>query len=175
MSDQFLGEIRNVAFTFAPKGWAICDGSLLSIAQNTALFSLLGTTYGGNGTTNFALPDFRGRIAIGQGTGPGLSPYALGQQGGQESYTLQTQELPSHNHNMPAASEQATTTNPSGAFFGMTGSPQKPADLYGSPGNVNAYTEMVQKTGGGQGHENRQPLLTTLFVIALVGIFPSRS
>ncbi len=173
MSDQFLGEIRNVAFTFAPKGWAVCDGSLLSISQNSALFSLLGTTYGGNGTTTFALPDLRGRIAIGSGAAPGLSSYDLGQQGGQESYTLQTQELPSHNHSMSAANSQASTTNPQ--YFAETGSPQKPATLYGSPNNTTAYTGMVDLTGGGQAHENRQPYLTTLFVIALTGIYPSRS
>lgn len=175
MSQPFISEIRNVAFSYAPVGWAVCDGSLLSIAQNTALFALIGTTYGGNGSTNFALPDFRGRVAVGQGDGPGLSPYILGQQGGEDSHTLQTGEIPAHNHNMPAASANGTTKSPKNAVFAHLGALPLPPELYATTQNAAAYTGMVDMTGSSQGHENRQPFLSTLFIIALTGIFPSRS
>lgn len=174
MSQPFVSEIRNVAFSYAPQGWAICDGSLLSIAQNTALFSLLGTTYGGNGTTNFALPDLRGRVAVGQGNGAGLSPYILGQQGGEEQHTLQMGEMPSHNHTMPASSATATMSSPKSDVFAHLGTLPLPPELYATTADSTAYTGMVDPAGSSQGHENRQPYLATFFIIALQGVYPSR-
>lgn len=168
MSDQFLGEIRMVGFDFAPTGWALCDGSLLSISQNTALFSLLGTIYGGNGTTTFALPDLRGRVAIHQGQGPGLSEFTPGQSGGAETGTLTVANLPAHGHPVAVGGDQ-TTSAPDGALLAQDGAYTKAA----STGS--AAQSFVGQTGGGQPFSVEQPFLVVSFIIALQGIFPPRS
>lgn len=169
MSEPFLGMIIIVPYNFAPRGWAFCSGQILPIAQNTALFSLLGTTFGGNGQTTFALPDMRSRVPIHAGQGPGLSNYDLGQASGTESVTLTVNELAAHNHMVQATNEGATTGKPAGKFLaGFTG--------YTSPsdGTLMAPT-MITNTGGSQPHANIQPYLTLNFCIALEGIFPSRN
>jgi microcystin-dependent protein len=170
MSDPYIGELRLFPYNFAPRGWAFCQGQLLSIAQNTALFSLLGTTYGGNGQTTFGLPDLRGRVPISSGQGPGLSPYALGQTGGVESVTLTTPQLPAHNHSVNASSS-ATSKNPSGAEPAFTGG----GSSYGTANDLTMSPSMIGNTGGSQPHPNIQPYLTLNWCISLVGIYPSRN
>jgi microcystin-dependent protein len=172
MSEPFVGEIRMFAGNFAPRGWALCDGQLLDISQNDALFSLLGTTYGGDGRTTFGLPDMRGRIPIHAGTGPGLSPRAWGAKAGQERVTLTTNQLPSHSHPLQVSDDLATTSSPQGTTFHRAS-----GDNYigepGSPANLNAGA--IGTTGGGQDHNNVQPFLCLNFIIALFGIYPSRN
>lgn len=170
MSEPFIGEIRMFAGNFAPNGWAFCNGQLLSIAQNTALFSLLGTTYGGNGITTFALPDLRGRVSIGFSQGPGLSPYAQGETGGVEAHALTVAEMASHNHVLAGTTAPANNTSPSGRALGETARP-----LYSSTAPaVDLAPESLSQVGGSQPHPNMKPYLTVSFIIALVGIFPSR-
>lgn len=174
MADPFIGEIRLFGFNFPPRGWATCDGQLLSIAQNTALFSLLGTQYGGNGTTNFALPDLRGRVPLHMGQGPGLSPYTIGQLAGEEKHQLLTSELPPHNHSLLASSGVGTVSAPNGAVLAAGA----PTDLprYTADGlDVTLAANSVGLVGSGTAHNNLQPYLTINFCIALVGIFPSRN
>jgi microcystin-dependent protein len=166
--DPFLGEIRLVPFNFAPKGWALCAGQLLPINQNQALFALLGTQYGGNGQTTFALPDLRGRVPLGAGQPPAGSSYALGAAGGQETVTLKTRELPQHAHAVRASSAAATTKKPVGAFPARGGA-------YADMRDVRMDAAMIGRTGGGEEHENRQPYLGLNFIIALQGIFPAQS
>jgi len=174
MADYYIGEIRVVAFNFAPVGWAQCDGQLLPISQNTALFSLLGTQYGGNGTSNFALPDFQGRIAVGQGQGPGLSPYVPGQEGGTESVTLTTAEMPVHTHSPQAYQYAGDSTTASGDTFAQPNINERFQNLYQNQGpNVSAGA--LSTVGGSQPHENRQPFEVNMVIIALTGIYPSRS
>jgi microcystin-dependent protein len=183
MSDFFLGEIQQFAFGFAPKGWAQCNGQLLSIQQNTALFALIGTVFGGNGVTTFALPDLRGRLPMGQGAGPGLSPRTLGEMFGEENHTLLVSETPRHNHNVNAipAPTLANNTQIPGptallAQTTFTGSAGATTNVYvadASPGqamNVAAVSQV-----GGLPHQNLMPLITLNFCIALNGIFPSRN
>ena len=177
MSEPFLGEIRMVGFYFNPRGWALCNGQLLSIAQNSALFSLLGTNYGGDGQNTFGLPDLRGRTPINYGQGPGLSPYDIGSAGGSESVTLTTNQMPIHNHFVNAVSGVSTTDNPNGVLAAIPG-------LSTDGTAVNAYSNAasnttmspsaIQNAGGGQSHPNIQPYLAVNFVIALEGIFPPR-
>lgn len=178
MADPYLGEIRMFGFTFAPQGWAFCNGQLLSITQNTALFSLLGTTYGGNGTTTFQLPDFRGRVPIHFGNGVGLSPYVEGQIGGVETVTLTLPQSASHTHLVYADGDVASNNSPSPsgnalATFATGG------DIYATAAGIKkAVTmnpEMIGAAGGGQPHPNIQPYLVVNFCIALNGIFPSRN
>lgn len=163
---------------FAPRGWAFCDGQLLPISQNTALFSILGTTFGGNGQTTFALPDLRGRVPLHPGQGPGLSPYQLGQSAGSESVTLQTGQMPAHTH--PAtvtvhASGRATAEDPSGAVPATTSQPAYgAAPSEGTNMNAGMATAQVAHAGGNQPHDNLQPYLAVSFIIALEGIYPSR-
>jgi microcystin-dependent protein len=171
MTDPFIGEIRGFGGNFAPRGWSLCQGQPLSIAQNSALFSILGTTYGGDGVTTFALPDLRGRVPIQQGTGPGLSNYALGQQTGTETVTLNTTQMPSHNHALLASGEDAGNKNPSGQVLATTTTPAYVA----TPIDVVMNPLAINNTGGNQPHNNLQPLLAINFIIALVGIFPSRN
>lgn len=168
MSSPFIGQIMMVGFNFAPRGWAFCDGQLLPIAQNQALFALLGTTYGGNGTTTFALPDLRGRVPIHKDQGPGLSNYSLGQMGGAERVTLTTNEMPTHSHSINASTNEATDTQPTGKYL-ATG------NAYTNTANTTMNSNAAALTGGNQSHENRQPFLVINFVIALQGIFPSRN
>ena len=168
MAEPFLSEIRIMSFSFAPKGWALCNGQFLPINQNQALFSLLGTTFGGNGQTTFALPDLRGRTPIHKGAG-----FTLGQQGGEQAHTLSVGELPTHTHvlmgtnNVPPPPPPANT--PAGNVYAKIG-----ANIYGPPTNLTAMgAGAVNNTGGSQAHLNMQPFLTLTFCIALQGIFPS--
>lgn len=166
MGTPFLSEIRICSFNFAPKGWALCNGQFLPINQNQALFSLLGTTYGGNGQTTFALPDLRGRVPLHFGT------HALGELGGQEVHTLIQSELPAHTHTLSAAAASATPTSvPTGNLLA-----QERAGLYKPPQQTTAlHPSAVTNVGGSQAHENRQPYLVLNFCIALQGIFPSQN
>lgn len=171
MSEPFVGEIRMVGFNFAPRGWATCDGQILSIAQNTALFSLLGTTYGGNGQTTFALPDLRGRVPIHQGQGLGLSLRTIGEVAGVENHTLNGNEMPMHNHLVSANNEGSTTGRPGGAVPSVSGS-----NIYaGSGDGTTMNPQMIGLAGGSQPHNNMQPFLVINFIIALEGIYPSRN
>jgi microcystin-dependent protein len=178
MSDAFIAEIRMVGFNFPPRNWAQCDGQILPIAQNTALFSLLGTTYGGNGTTNFNLPDFRGRIPISQGQGPGLSPYDLGQTGGAENHVLTTAEMPAHNHGgtLLANSAVGTAATPTGLVPATpAGVNVRFAKMYSSAATNATNNTAVSTAGSGQAHPNVMPYLSVLFVICQFGVFPPRS
>lgn len=171
MADPFVAEIRIFPFNFAPKGWAWCDGQLLPLSQNTALFSLLGTTYGGNGKSNFALPDLQGRAPMHPGQGPGLSLHDLGETGGSETVTLLESEIPSHSHQLKASIAVADSPNPTGAF---TAGPSSD-NLYAPPGNLVAMSpNALAPAGGDQPHNNLQPFLTFYFNIALQGVFPPR-
>ena len=171
MSEPFLGEIRIFPYNFAPQGWAFCQGQVLPISQNTALFSLLGTTYGGNGQTTFALPDLRGRVPLGQGQGPGLSNYVLGQSGGAESATLSTSQLPAHTHPVVANSGTGSTGRPGGAVPARTAS----ATYAAAPDGTAMNAGMIGAAGGNQPFDLRQPYLALNPCIALQGIFPSRN
>jgi len=173
VSEAFLGEVRAFGFDFAPRGWARCDGQILPIAPNTALFSLLGTTYGGDGRTTFALPDLRGRVLVHAGAGPGLSPAIVGQRGGAEQVALTASQGPRHSHTVQA-SESATTNRPSGAVPGAIASTT--VSGYASSGDgTTMNASMIATSGDGQAHENRQPYLVLNWCIALEGIYPSRS
>jgi microcystin-dependent protein len=170
--DPFVAEIRIFPFNFAPKGWAWCDGQLLPLSQNTALFSLLGTTYGGDGKSNFALPDLQGRAPMHPGQGPGLSLHDLGETGGSETVTLLESEIPAHSHGMKAGGGDATTrivadqypaTGIGVSIFGAT------------PAGVQLSPNALVPAGGDQPHNNLQPYLTFYFCIALQGVFPPRT
>ena len=171
MSEPFIGQIVGFGGNFAPRGWAFCQGQLLAIAQNTALFSILGTTYGGNGQTTFALPDLRGRVPVQQGTGPGLSPYVLGEQTGSETVTLISTQMPAHNHALLASTEDAGVKNPTGQVLATTTSPTYVA----TPIDTTMAPQAIGIAGGSQPHNNLQPLLAINFLIALEGFFPSRN
>ena len=172
MSEPFLAEIKIISWTYAPKGWAFCNGQLLPINQNQALFSLLGTTYGGNGQTNFALPDFRGRTPIHVGAG-----FTLGQAGGQEFHTVTASETPAHLHPLNAstqAADQATLVTPPNSTPNILA--KVAGAQYANPQSVTTLRpDTVTNFGGSQPHENRQPFLVLNFIIALQGIFPSRN
>lgn len=173
MAEPFLGEIKMVGFTFAPQGWAFCNGQILSIAQNTALFSLLGTTYGGDGQTTFALPDLRSRVPIHFGQGPGLSSYVEGQTGGAEIVVLISPQIPAHTHLVNAATTGGTQASPASGFPAVesTGTSLN----YSPASNTTMNASMIAPNSGGQPHENRQPFLAVNFIIALQGIYPSRN
>jgi microcystin-dependent protein len=174
MADPFVGEIRLLGFNFPPSGWAFCDGSLLAITQNEVLFALLGTQYGGNGVTTFALPDLRSRVPVGQGQGPGLSEYVIGELGGQEAVTLTQGQLPSHSH-------AAVGTNGGGDAV----APIEKVWSADAAGGIAPYSSAIPDvqlapsaigfTGSGFAHGNLPPLLAINFSIALFGIFPSRN
>jgi microcystin-dependent protein len=169
MPDPFLGEIRVFAFDFAPSGWAMCDGQLLPISQNTALFGILGTTYGGDGQNNFALPNLQGRFPIHVGQGPGQASYAPGQEGGTETVELQITEMPTHNHQVAASSEDADSSKPAGRFLANTGA----SAVYNtSTPDVVMTADMILPKGDGQPHENMPPYLALNFCIALQGTVP---
>ena len=171
MAEPFIGEIRMFGFNFAPVGWATCDGQLMSISQNTALFSLLGTQYGGDGRTTFGLPDLRGRAPKHQGQGLGLPPYTIGQSGGSETVTILTSQLPPHNHPAyPCSTDDPTTGNPKNSFPAAVGTA-----IYSNTSNANMGTGVTGLAGGGQPLPTLPPYLTVNFCIALNGIFPSRS
>ena len=168
MAEPFLSEIRMMSFGFPPKGWALCDGQLLPINQNQALFSLLGTTYGGDGRVNFALPDLRGRVPIHMGSG-----HTLGERGGEQGHTLSISELPQHVHVMNAVNATADASNPSNTRL-LSNSAQ--AAMYAPAGNLTAFDgQAISPTGGSQAHLNMQPFLVINFSIALQGIFPSQT
>ena len=173
MSEPFIGEIRLFGFVFAPRGYAFCSGQLLPIAQNTALFSILGTTYGGDGRTTFALPNLQGRLPMGTGFGPGLTPRTLGQRAGVDSVTLSIAQIPSHRHELnsgPAAG--LPLTSPSNNSLSV--STVSPYQTTINPQDLLANVS-VPSTGGAQAHTNLQPLLSINFCIALSGLFPPRS
>lgn len=170
--EPFLGEIRFVGFNFAPVGWALCNGQLINIRDNTALFALLGTQYGGDGRNTFALPDLQGRVAIGAGNGAGLTPRVNGQEGGQEAVTLTIPQMPKHTHNLKAVSGAADSTTPAANL---------PANSATTPvystktADTTMRSSIVATTGNNQPHENMQPFTTMTCIIALEGIFPSRN
>jgi microcystin-dependent protein len=175
MSNPFVAEIRIFPFNFAPKGWAFCDGQILPLSQNTALFSLLGTTYGGDGKSNFALPNMQGNAPMHPGQGPGLSLHDLGETGGSDTVTLLESEIPSHSHNMMASAINALNTAPG------------PAQALGKSAGIAAYCtvtnsnvtpmndNVIAPAGGDQPHNNLQPYLTLNFCIALQGVYPPRT
>jgi microcystin-dependent protein len=171
MSQPYIGEIKMVGFNFAPRSYAHCDGALQSIAENEALYSILGTTFGGNGQTSFGLPDLRGRVPIhvGPGTGGRISA-VLGQAGGAESHALTTSELAAHTHPLVGSTKAADSANPIGNVLAVTSS-----KLYDAPGGMATTTTPLASAGGGQAHENRQPFIAVNFVIALYGIYPTRN
>ena len=169
MSEAFIGDIRILPFNFPPRGWAQCDGQILAIAQNQALFSILGTTYGGNGVSTFALPNLKGRTPIGWGTGPGLSNYALGQLGGEVSHTLSANETPQHNHTVAASTLAPVQGSPLGGVWADVPNGYLPA----AP-NALMNSQSLSSVGG-QPHENMSPYLALNFCICLIGIFPSRN
>jgi microcystin-dependent protein len=175
MADPFVAEIRIFPFNFAPRGWAWCDGQLLPLSQNTALFSLLGTTYGGNGKSNFALPDLQGRAPMHPGQGPGLSLHDLGETGGSETVTLLESEIPSHSHALNGTIEDSTQ----GTFSaGVTLAKSIGGTLFQTTTNsglVSMAPESLAPAGGDQPHNNLQPYLTFYFCIALQGVFPPRT
>jgi microcystin-dependent protein len=174
MSDPFVAEIRIFPFNFAPKGWAFCDGQLLPLSQNTALFSLLGTTYGGDGRSNFALPDLQGRAPMHPGQGPGLSLHDLGETGGSETVTLLESELPGHSHTASASTQpgEDAAPGPSEALSRSVG-----ASLYLSPPSnlTQLAPAALAPVGGGAPHNNMQPYLTLSLCIALQGVYPPRT
>ncbi len=171
MADPFVAEIRIVSFNFPPRGWAFCDGQLLPLSQNTALFSLLGTTYGGNGQSNFALPNLQGSAAMHPGQGPGLSLYDLGQVSGSSAVTLLSNEIPAHTHSALAAAVPGLQTTPANNALTRppTGMGYAPA---AAPQGLSAPLGV---TGGSQPHNNMQPYLTMNFVIAMQGVYPPRT
>lgn len=173
MSEPYIGEIRIFAGNFPPRGWQFCQGQLLSIAQNTALFSILGTTYGGNGQTTFALPDLRGRAPMQPGQGPGLSPRTLGEQGGSETVTLISNQMPAHTHTLNASGTTGTSSSAGGAV--LAGTAPGEGGPYGSTVDTTLAPQSIGAAGGSQPHNNMPPFLCVNFIIALEGIYPSRN
>lgn len=173
MSDQYLGEIRIFAGNFAPKDWALCNGQLMPISQNTALFSLLGTTYGGDGRTTFALPDLTGKAPMQQGSTPGLTERALGEVGGSKTVTLLINEMPAHTH-APATVAIGNTTSPVNATWAGIVQGRGATPMYGTTPNTQMNPAAIGVSGGSQPHNNLQPYLGLNFVISLTGVFPPR-
>lgn len=172
MSEPFLAEVRIVAFNFAPRGWAFCDGQILPINQNQSLYSLLGTTYGGDGRTTFALPDIRGRSPIHVGRADGAE-HLLGEKSGEETHTITVNEMPQHDHILRATSVDGNQVNPVGHILARTVSllyRQNPPTI-----GANIQTSTITNVGGGQAHDNMQPYLALNYCIALQGLFPSRN
>ncbi len=176
MSEPFVAEIKIFAGNFAPRGWAFCNGQLLPIAQNTALFSLIGTTYGGDGRSTTALPNLQGRAPMHPGRGPGLTPRRLGERSGAEIATLTEAQMPNHTHSLNMsgeATDEDGTTDPANA---LTGEPDASDTMYGPATNLTPMdTSALANVGGSQSHNNMQPYLTLNYIIALVGLYPSRS
>jgi len=176
MSEPFIAEIRIFAGNFAPRNWAFCNGQLLPIAQNTALFSLIGTTYGGDGRTTTALPNLQGRAPMHPGRGPGLTSRRLGERSGVETVTLSAAQMPQHNHSLNMSSDatdEEGTSNPDSALTGETDASDR---IYGPPSSLSPMdAQALASVGGGQAHNNMQPFLTMNFIIALQGLYPSRS
>ena len=184
-ADPFIGQIQAFGFNFAPRNWAFCNGALLPISQNTALFSLLGTIYGGDGRTTFQLPDLRGRSPMNNGTGPGLPNFSIGQRGGVEEVTLVTSQIPAHNHTGATTTQtQIAVSNSNGGESKANGQvianhpsafseEESPGTALGGVSSTSTTT--ITQTGGGQAHTNIQPFLAVNYCIALIGTFPSRS
>ena len=175
MSSPYLGEIRMFAGNFPPKGNAFCSGQIIAIAQNTALFSILGTTYGGNGTTTFGLPNLQGRAALDFGQGAGLSNRSLGESGGVTSVTLNTNEMAGHNHAANSSGAGGNSASPGGAIWSAAGSGRTPPPAYASAANTTMSPSTLAQAGGSQPHNNMPPYLAVSFIIALQGVFPPRN
>lgn len=173
LNDNYLGEIKLFGGNFAPLGWAPCDGRLLSIAENDALYALIGTTYGGDGQTTFGLPDLRGRVPMHQGTLPGGSTYVIGQMAGVESVTLISGQLPSHTHPFAASSVAGTTNDPTNGFLAAAATFQPYSN--GTTPDTNLSPNAIGMAGGNQPHDNTVPFQAVQFIIALQGIFPSQN
>ena len=170
MADPFIGEIRPVPYNFAPRGWAFCNGQILPINQNTALFSLIGTTFGGNGQTTFALPDLRGRVPLGVGSGPGLAPRTLGERAGSESVTLNVNEMPAHSHGVNVSVQPADAFAPAGSLPAVS-----PRQVFEPNATGSFAQDTIAPAGSSTPHGNLQPLLVISYIIALEGIFPSQN
>ncbi len=180
MSEPFIGEIKMFGGNFAPRLYAFCDGQLLPITQNTALFSILGTNYGGDGRTNFGLPNLQGRAAMSRGDGPGLTPRHVGEASGEPAVTLITAQMPSHNHQMQCNEGAGDAASPGNATFGLVGGRGRPpfyANIAPPPVNdsIPMSPQALGMTGGSQAHNNMQPYLAVNFIIALQGLFPPRN
>jgi len=172
VSEPFIGQIIMFSGNFAPRGWALCDGQLLSISNNTALFSILGTTYGGDGRTNFALPDLRGRVPVHAGSGPGLPPARLGDKAGAAQHALTAQQMPSHTHSLHCQTGDGTSDEPANHFPAKTGGGES---IYADSQNGAMNANAIQNAGGGQAFSIMQPYQVVNFIIALVGLYPSRN
>jgi microcystin-dependent protein len=170
MATPYIAEVRMVSFNFAPKGWSLCNGQILPINQNQPLFALLGTTYGGNGQTTFGLPDFRGRVPMSNGAQPSGPSYPIGTMYGEEQHTLITQEMPVHSHFAQGSTGGPAAVSPSGNFWASNS-----AQYSNGPINATMAQNAIGNAGGSQAHENRAPYLVINFIIAMVGIFPTRS
>ncbi|MGE5704360.1 MAG: phage tail protein [Clostridia bacterium] len=178
MADAYIGEIRIFAGNFAPKGWALCNGQLMAITQNTALFSILGVQYGGDGKITFALPNLMGTAPMNQGSGQGLTPRTMGSQVGSSTVTLLTTEIPAHTHVPQAIAAEATTNDPAGNYWGQGSEGDvfnPPTNLYDPTPNVQMSPVALNVTGGSQPHNNMQPFIAQNFIICLQGEFPIRS
>lgn len=173
MSEPFLAEVRMVGFNFAPRGWALCDGQILPINQNQSLYSLLGTTYGGDGRTSFALPDLRGRVPIHVGRSDGGAEHGLGQKSGEETHTLAVNEMPEHKHEVSASRDNNSSISPQGRAFASAR--ERTYAAYDASQAVALNSGILSRVGGSQAHENMQPYLVVNFCIALQGLFPSRN
>ncbi len=173
MSEPFIAEIRIFVGNFAPRSWAFCNGQLLPVSQNTALFSLIGTTYGGDGRTTTALPNLKGRAPMHPGRDPGLTSKRLGQRGGSETISLSEAQMPNHNHSAAASSEPDDDNDPT--WLGNSGSRFSGDYAPNASAAVNMQSDILQNTGGSQPHNNMQPFLAMNFIIALQGLYPSRS
>ncbi|QNQ10633.1 phage tail protein [Sphingomonas alpina] len=179
MSQPFIGEIRMFGGNFQPLGWAFCDGRLLAISENDVLFQLIGTTYGGDGQSTFALPDLRGRLPVHMGTGPGLTTRVIGEKSGSEEVTLNVGQLPAHSHTLVASTAAATLPSPAGALPGAVNPTATQYSFYVTPGTSTMNQTPMAATsispiGGSQAHENRMPALNISFIISLFGVFPSQ-
>jgi microcystin-dependent protein len=171
MGEPFVGEIRMVGFNFPPVGWAFCDGQLLPISENDVLFTLIGTTYGGDGQTTFALPDLQGRMPIHQGQGPGTSNYTIGEKAGVETVTLTTNQIPAHTHPPLAQTQAGNQPSPQNNVWASSSLNQ----FQPPSANTAMNTQLISATGGSQPHDNMMPFLTISFIISLFGVFPSQS
>lgn len=172
-NEPFIGEIRLASFNFAPKGWAMCNGQVLSIVQNQALFAILGTMYGGDGVTTFGLPNLKGRVALGFGQGPGLSNYTQGQSGGEEAHTLTISEMPNHNHSLGVVNADGNLPAPAGNTFASSVARDNNNSTATPDATMNAG--VISTAGSSVAHNNLQPYLVVTYMIALQGVFPSRS
>ena len=175
MTQPFIGQIQPFGFNFAPLGWALCNGQLMSIQQNTALFALLGTSYGGNGTTTFALPDLRGRAPYAQGQGPGLPNYTIGQVFGATATTLTVGQMPTHTHQLTASSSTDTRNSPAGALFATFAAGVGVYTPAGAPADTPMAANAIGTAGGSQPVPTQSPALSMNWCVAMQGIFPSRN